>query len=286
MKLIKFLSFLSFSQKIEYLIGRAINTILDFIPNYKNIAQLHNLVSIAQNQLAQKVEQSNIYYKINGKYNILLRKNSSDFDVYYQIFFLVEYKPVVDFIKNELKIKITSIIDLGANIGLSSLYFNHHFPDANILAVEPDSGNFNSLLRNTEVVKNISRINAAVWSKNATLEQTNSFRDGRNWSTAFSEISKVTDTNTTINVVTIPELIKKCRPNEIILLKIDIEGAERFIFSNDVDLSFLNEISVIALEIHDEIADRNQIQLLLRNYNFIIFDYNETSLAVKKHLIN
>jgi hypothetical protein len=51
--------------------------------------------------------------------------------------------------KNDVK----RIIDLGANIGLSVIVFLHEFPHAEIVALEPDAGNFNWLEKNMNRIR-------------------------------------------------------------------------------------------------------------------------------------
>src|SRR6476620_11843470 len=46
--------------------------------------------------------------------------------------------------------EVNNIIDLGANIGLASLYFLNKCPHARVVAVEPDPSNFELLSRNLQ----------------------------------------------------------------------------------------------------------------------------------------
>jgi FkbM family methyltransferase len=43
----------------------------------------------------------------------------------------------------------------GAKIGTSSIFFARKYPNAEIIAIEPKSGNFSMLKKNTEPYKNI-----------------------------------------------------------------------------------------------------------------------------------
>jgi len=64
---------------------------------------------------------------------IFLRKGTSDKKVFREVFLFKIYNfPWPD---NPPKI----IIDAGANIGLSSIFFANRFPDAMIIAVEPET---------------------------------------------------------------------------------------------------------------------------------------------------
>src|ERR1700733_11933508 len=55
------------------------------------------------------------------------------------------------------------IFDLGANIGLSTVYYANKFPTAKIIAVEPDPSNFALLEKNCEPYRNVTLVQGAVW---------------------------------------------------------------------------------------------------------------------------
>jgi hypothetical protein len=71
----------------------------------------------------------------------LLRTGTSDVYVYHQIFVEREYAPL------ERLSSVSTILDLGANVGYSSRYFMGMFPRAKLLAIEPDPENFALLER-------------------------------------------------------------------------------------------------------------------------------------------
>lgn len=84
--------------------------------------------------LAKRVFYKNkiIKVRIKGhKHSILLRNNTSDITVFYQVFFEKSY--TVNY-----KIFPEIIIDCGANIGLSSIFYTIKFPNAVIYAIEPE----------------------------------------------------------------------------------------------------------------------------------------------------
>jgi FkbM family methyltransferase len=55
------------------------------------------------------------------------------------------------------------IIDAGANIGLSALFFANKYPDAKIFAIEPEETNYKLLELNTKPYNNVCLIKAALW---------------------------------------------------------------------------------------------------------------------------
>jgi len=80
--------------------------------------------------------------------SLIIRKDTTDISVYTSIFILNEFK-----IKNtEFSPKF--IIDAGAYTGLSSLYFSLNYPKSEIVALEPETSNFEVLSKNSSNKKN------------------------------------------------------------------------------------------------------------------------------------
>lgn len=93
---------------------------------------------------------------------VVLRNNTSDVTVFYQVFLALSYK-----IKINKDPKV--IIDCGANIGLSVVYFKNRFPNSKIVAIEPEISNFEMLKTNTSGYNDVHCINRGVWNKSANL---------------------------------------------------------------------------------------------------------------------
>ncbi|MEJ7692549.1 FkbM family methyltransferase, partial [Daejeonella sp.] len=85
-------------------------------------------------------------------------------DTYLEIFQNNIYQFIPDKNRN-------TIIDCGANMGLSVLYFSQNYPDHQILAFEPDPAIFSILEENVKAFKldNVILYNNAVWDKEDTL---------------------------------------------------------------------------------------------------------------------
>ena len=77
-----------------------------------------------------------------------LRIPSFDVVTFEHVFLRQEYR-------FDAKTSPRTIVDAGANIGLSSIYFSNRFPGAKIIAIEPEDGNFEMLKRNTMPYDNI-----------------------------------------------------------------------------------------------------------------------------------
>lgn len=174
---------------------------------------------------------------------IQIRKSDSDLPIFYQVFAELQYD-----INYNLKFKPLHIIDCGANVGYSCLYFNASFPDANIIGIEPQKDNFKQLQMNVKNYSNIKAINAAIWDRNTSL----AIKDEDQWSGSF-EVKEQADkqgSDFSLQGITIKELMDKYNMPVIDILKIDIEGAEYNLFANDPAV-WLDKTRCLIIELHD-----------------------------------
>ncbi len=174
---------------------------------------------------------------------IVVRGRTSDVTVFYEIFALRIYKIP--------KTEIMSVIDLGANVGYASIYFSHFCPNARIIAVEPEHSNYQSLAENTQNIKNIACVHAAIWPEETQLTLQNP--SAPNWSFHYEEAVK-TSSGPVIKTETLPGLMKKYDLKRINLLKIDIEGAEKNLFASNTD--WLQHVDYLQIEIHSDEAKK------------------------------
>lgn len=139
------------------------------------------------------------------------------------------------------------IVDLGANIGLSSRFFASAYPNAHIIAVEPDPGNFNLLEMNTNGFSRIQRLLAGVWPIDGYVNVEVNGLGNSGFRTRMAD----NGTGRT-EAISIPTLMTRYAVDRISLLKVDIEGAEMDLFTGG-DLSWIDKVDKIAIEIHDHI---------------------------------
>ena len=86
---------------------------------------------------------------------LTLRLGTSDISVFKEIFIDLEYGWV--FNKSP-----SVIVDVGGYIGLSAAFFAHTYPEAMIIAIEPDAQNYELLRLNTTRFPNVHAVRAAV----------------------------------------------------------------------------------------------------------------------------
>lgn len=176
---------------------------------------------------------------------LFMRRGTSDLQVFDQIFVQCEYRCLDDLTEVGL------IIDCGANVGYSSAYFLSCFPNCRIIAVEPDPENFAMLSRNLAPYGcRVNLVHAGVWSHVTRLGFVDEpYRDGREWTKQVRRVEQGDKAH--IDGVDIETLLSSSGRDRISILKIDVEGAEVEIFSGD-NLSWLNEVDAIAIELHDD----------------------------------
>lgn len=170
---------------------------------------------------------------------IYLRHNTSDVKTFDKIFLDEEYDMSLDHPPGV-------IIDAGANIGAASIYFANKYPKAKIISIEPEKSNFQMLLKNTAPYKNISCLQKALWHTNEPLVIKN--RDVNKESFEIGQQEGLCDQDI-VQSTTVNDLIQEFDLPAIDILKIDIEGAEKEVFSNNV--AWLEKVGLIFIELHD-----------------------------------
>lgn len=133
------------------------------------------------------------------------------------------------------------IVDAGANIGLSSIFYSNRYPDARIICVEPEPCNVMMLRKNMSYYPNSIVIEAALWNKNESVR----IVDPGVGAWGFRTIPG----NSKVRGLTMDSLISEYSIDYIDLLKVDIEGAEREVFQNPS--RWLDRVGAIVIEPHD-----------------------------------
>jgi FkbM family methyltransferase len=157
------------------------------------------------------------------------------------------------------------IIDCGANIGMSILYFKRLFPDAQILAFEPDEGNFELLSKNVELnnLEDVELRKAAIWINNGTI----SFDSNES---EASRISEHKESSRQVKCERLSDLLENYI--NIDFLKIDIEGAEWEVIKDCAKK--LSQVENMFLEYHGkthETQKLNDVLQIVRDNGFAVY---------------
>lgn len=213
---------------------------------------------------------------------VFARETSSDFLVYRQVFLKNGYRKLVEIVE-QYNINPKVVLDCGSNVGYTSIYLNLFFKNIKLICVEPDRKNNKQIHKNFELnnIKNYKVYRNALWSERKKLYLNNDFRDGSDWAISASEQK----TDMEVESITIRDIIRENNIDQIDILKIDIEGAEKDIFENDKDdFNWLKITKVIAIEIHDEYDCREKIRSVLNRLNFDLFEDGELTYGINMNL--
>lgn len=238
---------------------------------------------------AEAMEVTNDYYRFiwqvgEKKVKFNLRKRSSDTFVYNQVIELEEYRFLVDFLEDKKAEYV--FLDIGANVGLSTLYLNAYFPHAKIYCFEPEPTNFAALMLNIEMnqLKNVTAFNQGLYISDGALFANRSFRDSELWSFKLNAESAEGDKEK-MGVVSFSTLMKNCQVSLIDFMKIDIEGGELPLLKDADFLKGIREnVKIIMIEIHPEVISNKEAKEILRNAGFLVFDVGGSSVGLNKHL--
>ncbi len=158
------------------------------------------------------------------------------------------------------------IIDCGANLGMSIIYFKQLYPDARIIAFEADEHIFSFLKKNVESFefKDVELVNKAVWNKDDILSfivegGAGGRLEDKSESGTYKEVPCVS--------------VRKYLMNEKVdFFKIDIEGAEYEVLKDCEDL--LPNVENLFIEYHSMPEKRQNLHDILKIVQDAGFKYH------------
>lgn len=140
------------------------------------------------------------------------------------------------------------IVDAGANIGDTAVWFLARYPDAFVVAIEPDRENAGLLRRNTAMFEGRVRIvEAALWTAPASLQVVRTTRED-----GFRVAPATDGEGMSCPAVTMADVLSIAGSRLIDIFKCDIEGAEEQLFAGDCD--WITRTRTIYVESHTERA--------------------------------
>jgi FkbM family methyltransferase len=190
-------------------------------------------------------------FRVAGLGKIYLRPDNSDAATFNQVFVDRSYdlrpfgqnKRVMDTYARILASgRRPVIIDGGANVGAAALWFQAHFPEACIIAIEPNPPTAEICRLNASDHAAIQVVEAALGSSPGfvRLESTN-----ESWAT-----QTIREEGAGTTLMTIEEAQALAGPDsELFIVKIDIEGFEADLFGSNT--KWLANTPVVMIEPHD-----------------------------------
>src|SRR5690348_3072171 len=197
------------------------------------------------------------------KHTMYLRVPGSDPLTFEEVFRQEVYREVLNVVPS-----CDTLVDLGANIGLATLYFSRHY-GCRCFCVESNPDTFRVLQTNLAGIP-AELLNAAVWSSETAMQSTCE-------SAHYSMATAVPSVDGNIPGVTVSEIIRRSGFPRVDLLKIDIEGAEVEAFRGDT--SWLRQVGAIALEFHGDSRGQIGFDALMDKFGFTILGAGHTTIA-------
>ncbi|MCF6410794.1 FkbM family methyltransferase [Pseudalkalibacillus salsuginis] len=204
---------------------------------------------------------------------LYFRKDSTDFDTFKYVFHKKEYRlPTLTF-------QPKWIIDGGANVGYTSVYFAEQFPNAKIMAVESEPSNVEVMKENIRNYDQIKLLHAGLWNKNTFLKVKDVGLG--EWGMMVEETERAEQGS--FKAVTIDSIAANFGMEEIDILKLNVEGAEKELFSQGYE-SWLSKVKILIIELHDRMKPgcSRAFYKAIRPYNFATFKRGANVILYKK----
>jgi FkbM family methyltransferase len=174
-------------------------------------------------------------------HGVFVRIGTSDVEVFRQVFEEIQYGIVPE------DLEFLRVIDCGANVGYTTMFFLDRYPAAHVTAIEPDPDNARMARLNlSKYGSRATLLEAAVWPHDEPLRlRRSAFRDGREWATQvepgrgceFPDVRRI-------------DLTELIGTRVVDLLKVDIERSEFDLFS--APCPWMDFVRNLAIELHDD----------------------------------
>lgn len=214
----------------------------------RGIKKLHILITLLKFSFKKKFIKSG-RKEVGGKffkYHVIGFDYDSLAFLYKELFCFGNY-----FFKSTTKNPV--IIDCGANIGMSTMYFKNLFPDARIIAFEANPDTYGILKKNIENnnLSNVEVHNVALYDQEKEISFFTSSSNLR----ASIRKDRGGANELIIPAKKLSDYLKKIE--KVDLIKIDVEGAELNIIQDLYDSSLLQKADQYIIEYHHNLSNEN-----------------------------
>ena len=151
-------------------------------------------------------------------------------------------------LSKKLNFPIKTIVDIGANIGQSALYYRELFPESTLYCYEPIPAIYDQLKQKTRNDSAIHSFQNGVGASPGELEIV-LLEDHLSQQHSFNKAAGKSDKTILVPITTVDEIIQKQKIKTIDLLKIDTEGFEIEVIEGAAKSISLNQVKAIYLEV-------------------------------------
>lgn len=233
-----------------------------FGPNMGTIKLLDNkrLIEIVlDNGGTVTKDPSGIIYthQVNGReLKMLLRKTGADEIIYRDIILRNggDYGFIPE-IAGHIGLDINTIIDAGANIGTATGYLKSMYPQAKVVSIEPEPGNYYILEKNMALngFDDVVLCANAFWINNDELHIGVGVRGELAKELSFGIVD---DGGIAVKGLTFKDCLALLATHKVDLLKMDIEGAEAAFINDRAGFEYMiAHTRLLAIELHEEAVD-------------------------------
>ena len=209
---------------------------LERIADCHKLYGIRGLIATAAHRLTNHPKELSVRYEGSRVY---LRFGTSDHCVYQQVMVRKEYEV-------ELGFTPEVIVDAGANVGLTTIYYAHRYPTARIIAIEPEASSFAMLCKNVRKYRQVVTVNAALWTRDGVISIAEPDPGSGAWGAWGFTVRE--GSGTMVRAITLPTLMRDLELSAIDVLKIDIEGAEKEVFES---CTWMDRVRTMVIETHD-----------------------------------
>ena len=252
------------------------------ILNIKDVAAFGP--SVVLRHLGRLNSRKTIQVSVPGVGPIYIRPGESDFAAIRQVFgqgqYDISWPPQLKERVRARYNKIVSdggkpiIVDAGANIGAASLFFGQKYPKGAIVSIEPDAGNAAILKKNLEGRPNYVIMEAAIGSEPGFVDLV---VDSDGWGVQTRR------SDSGIAVITVEDAYAASGGNVPFIVKIDIEGFEKDLFSSNT--GWVDRCHVVFIELHDWMLPGEKtsgsLQKVMGTQDFELFVIGENLVYVR-----
>jgi FkbM family methyltransferase len=200
--------------------------------------------------------------RLRGDIKIRYRLNKGDLHSIREIWFEEAYRLPFEVLSDVL-------LDLGANIGMTSVWLAKRFSFTQVIAVEPDPNNAALARQNFELNGIAGQVvEAAIGPQDGTA---------RFKLSELSNLGRLSEDGSLVPLISVGTLIKTFKVARFALIKIDIEGGEQELFDGPTE--WLANTDAIIIEFHPAAVDYPRLTRLVSSHGFRYIPAHSISLT-------